>query len=485
MFYYARSDTHFLLYIYDHLRNELAELSAANHPDGKPIDRVIKRSKEESLQRYEHLTCDPETGIGARGWFNTLCKSPAAYNREQFAVYKAVHKWRDDLARREDESPQYFMTQQILADIARILPSDKKALWSLLNHNAGVLKPYLDELFDLIQEARNKGCTGPTMLEFFKQWTTGPAILGKKLPSLRNPPSETPLPNAQELKSTRSQLWGDVQLSSVWDPATKKPNMEGVVVIPLFYVDFSAEQAQPEPAKPQKREKKAESDEEEDEGFTLKKGTGRKRKVSDAGLEQQQQQEDSAAASTFASVPASASDSDAEAGESEDEEEEDGEIAEQNASQQQLLDEKALRKVARKAHKEAKRLAAEAAATDTPEARAAAEAALKEAKRARRAAKKAARQAKQAQGQGPVQQSNKKAKKEEEEEEETPFDYTKAASVLYANKPPGEEDAPAQNGGKGGKKFDPYTQRQLGGEELRPEKNLNYAKKGRTATFKK
>ena len=43
MFYYARSDTHFLLYIYDHLRNELAELSAANHPDGKPIDRVIKR----------------------------------------------------------------------------------------------------------------------------------------------------------------------------------------------------------------------------------------------------------------------------------------------------------------------------------------------------------------------------------------------------------------------------------------------------------
>ena len=131
------------------------------------------------------------------------------------------------------------------------------------------------------------------------------------------------------------------------------------------------------------------------------------------------------------------------------------------------------------------RLAAEAAATDTPEARAAAEAALKEAKRARRAAKKAARQAKQAQGQGPVQQSNKKAKKEEEEEEETPFDYTKAASVLYANKPPGEEDAPAQNGGKGGKKFDPYTQRQLGGEELRPEKNLNYAKKGRTATFKK
>ena len=130
------------------------------------------------------------------------------------------------------------------------------------------------------------------MLEFFKQWTTGPAILGKKLPSLRNPPSETPLPNAQELKSTRSQLWGDVQLSSVWDPATKKPNMEGVVVIPLFYVDFSAEQAQPEPAKPQKREKKAESDEEEDEGFTLKKGTGRKRKVSDAGLEQQQQQEE-------------------------------------------------------------------------------------------------------------------------------------------------------------------------------------------------
>ncbi|EEP82014.1 conserved hypothetical protein [Uncinocarpus reesii 1704] len=64
MFDYARSDTHYLLYIYDHLRNELIERST---PGENLIDYVQENSKEEALQRYERPVYDTETGQGAGG----------------------------------------------------------------------------------------------------------------------------------------------------------------------------------------------------------------------------------------------------------------------------------------------------------------------------------------------------------------------------------------------------------------------------------
>lgn len=51
MFDYARSDTHYLLYIYDHLRNELVENPT---PEFNLVDHVAERSKKEALLRYEH-----------------------------------------------------------------------------------------------------------------------------------------------------------------------------------------------------------------------------------------------------------------------------------------------------------------------------------------------------------------------------------------------------------------------------------------------
>jgi len=118
---YARSDTHFLLYIYDRLRNALLEESSRppSPVDGVDVDmtaqrrnpqeamrQVLERSGETALRMYERETYDSETGKGS-GWGTAARKhlSQGTINEELGAVFKAVHQWRDQVARQEDESP--------------------------------------------------------------------------------------------------------------------------------------------------------------------------------------------------------------------------------------------------------------------------------------------------------------------------------------------------------------------------------------------
>lgn len=141
---YARSDTHFLLFIYDNLRNALLDRaqssSARNSPTSTPppspptssafhpsititdtnpahslVHEVLARSAETSLRVYEKERYDEE-GAGSGGW-DTLARkwnkgsltaeaerAGDVVGRVQRAVYRCVHAWRDRVAREEDES---------------------------------------------------------------------------------------------------------------------------------------------------------------------------------------------------------------------------------------------------------------------------------------------------------------------------------------------------------------------------------------------
>lgn len=121
MMMYARSDTHFLLYIYDRLRNALLEESSRppSPIEGVDVDmtaqrrnpqeamrQVLERSGETALRVYERDIYDFETGKGS-GWGSAARKHlfQGTINEEVGAVFKAVHQWRDQVARQEDESP--------------------------------------------------------------------------------------------------------------------------------------------------------------------------------------------------------------------------------------------------------------------------------------------------------------------------------------------------------------------------------------------
>jgi len=127
---YARSDTHYLLYTYDNLRNALLDrgLSQSRSRSASPagsshavsssgnalIKQVLARSEETSLKTYDKEVYDGQGGTGSNGWYTLarkwnkgalLAGGPSVgVDALQRAVYQVVHRWRDTVAREEDES---------------------------------------------------------------------------------------------------------------------------------------------------------------------------------------------------------------------------------------------------------------------------------------------------------------------------------------------------------------------------------------------
>ena len=216
MFNYARSDTHFLLYIYDSMRNELLDRSDPSRPQGDLVDSVLQHSKREALQRYENPLYDIEGGSGPVGWYNILKFNPALFNKQQFAVFRAVHRWRDDIARQEDEATYSIMSKQVLLKISTNIPTNKPALFGSSGPITSYMKQNLDSLLKTINEARLAGEAGPDSREMMQKLaplhvkhyagnsTAEVGVLANSGAAVPGQTTRSGLP----AKSDRSQLWG-------------------------------------------------------------------------------------------------------------------------------------------------------------------------------------------------------------------------------------------------------------------------------------
>lgn len=126
MLVYARSDTHFLLFIYDNLRNALVDRATSrtfgvrqSETNSSSLDsdqryhllrEVLSRSEETSLRLHQTESYDEEEGSGPGGWdtlarkWNKVAFTKAADNTISKSAYLRLHNWRDRVAREEDES---------------------------------------------------------------------------------------------------------------------------------------------------------------------------------------------------------------------------------------------------------------------------------------------------------------------------------------------------------------------------------------------
>ena len=166
MFDYARSDTHFLLYVFDNMRNELL---AKSEKPGELIDNVMEESKKVALQRYERSFYDSELGMGSNGWYHMLIKQSAIFSKEQFSVFKAVHQWRDEVGRKEDESVQFVMQNGSLYNLTREMPSAIPQLLGCLLRVSDPVRKRLSELLGVIARARANGVNGPQMKDVLRE----------------------------------------------------------------------------------------------------------------------------------------------------------------------------------------------------------------------------------------------------------------------------------------------------------------------------
>lgn len=235
MFEYARSDTHFLLYIYDNLRNEINQLPAAACSEEHPLRDVLRSSKEESLQTYTRMIYDVERGTGTGGWASSLRSTPSLLSGEQLAVYKAVHKWRDLQARKEDTNPAIVMGRDVIFSIARALPDNVHALLGSHQPFPTNLRPRANELLDIIRKAMVEDKNPPNIEELSRpkmlfQARSEGAETQPLVPKLKDQTGQTANRTKDDVNggpiTHESRLWGetlneDVIPASFNDPACR------------------------------------------------------------------------------------------------------------------------------------------------------------------------------------------------------------------------------------------------------------------------
>ncbi|KAJ9125250.1 hypothetical protein QFC22_000205 [Naganishia vaughanmartiniae] len=198
MLHYARSDTHFLLYVYDQLRNSLLERA-----QGKQdlVRQVLKRSEDTALKLYTRIHYDAEKGFGMHGWRAMLKRQmghkgsmtmmPEYGNSDDIGiwgigelakkkerVFKRLHAWRDAVSREEDESPFYVMPNGMLWSIVQRLPQSEDGLLRTVDYSkSGIPARRKDELLKVILDACREGSEAYAAAVQAKKAASGAGLL--------------------------------------------------------------------------------------------------------------------------------------------------------------------------------------------------------------------------------------------------------------------------------------------------------------------
>ncbi|KAJ2320788.1 exosome nuclease subunit [Coemansia sp. RSA 2611] len=176
MLAYARSDTHYLLYVCDRMRAELlergarlvgtsladpdaahfGELAGIDHVTSalQPLELVLARSQATALKTHVKEGYDAEHGLGAGGWARLLRKWRHALAPAQLAVFRALHQWRDCVARDEDESVRYVLPNHMLFTLASKMPAEPAPLLAACQPTPPLLRLHAADVARLIARAR-------------------------------------------------------------------------------------------------------------------------------------------------------------------------------------------------------------------------------------------------------------------------------------------------------------------------------------------
>ncbi|WFD02256.1 exosome nuclease subunit [Malassezia obtusa] len=156
MLYYARSDTHSLLYIYDKLREELLQ-------QGGPaaVREVFERSKATASKVYAKEPWDAQ-GDSRTGWHTLWLRhggdlaraapqpKPLALMGKEERLMRRLHQWRDAVARDEDEGAHYLLSIQSLMHLVFRMPTRADEVRRALPATAAAVRQRAAELAHVI-----------------------------------------------------------------------------------------------------------------------------------------------------------------------------------------------------------------------------------------------------------------------------------------------------------------------------------------------
>lgn len=149
MIQYARADTHFLLYIYDILRNKLIEKGA--------LQDVLFESRRVACRRFEYTTFRNDLNEWPSGQYglSSLKRMMLQYNlpMSKRELLDSLLTWRDQLARAADESPRYILSNRALINLCNLShPIDIRKITSAVGKLSNDIKTELPSLIAILQK---------------------------------------------------------------------------------------------------------------------------------------------------------------------------------------------------------------------------------------------------------------------------------------------------------------------------------------------
>ncbi|XP_022597415.1 exosome component 10 [Seriola dumerili] len=145
MVQYARTDTHYLLYIYDSVRAQLLDF---NHGQTGLLQCVWNKSKDISLKKYLKPIYTEES------YLELQRKQKKSFNTQQLTAFRLLFAWRDKLARQEDESTGYVLPTHMMSKISEELPKEPQGIIACCNPVPPLVRQQVNELHLLVQQAR-------------------------------------------------------------------------------------------------------------------------------------------------------------------------------------------------------------------------------------------------------------------------------------------------------------------------------------------
>lgn len=144
---YAQEDSHYLLYCFDRLKNDL--LNAGNEQKNL-LRSAFMRSRDICMKHYKKPIFHDED------YKELARRSKKNLNTRQDWALKELFAWRDKTGRQEDESLRYVLPDHMLLQIADVLPKEMQGILACCNPVPPLVKQELHELHRLILQARDK-----------------------------------------------------------------------------------------------------------------------------------------------------------------------------------------------------------------------------------------------------------------------------------------------------------------------------------------
>ncbi|KAB5529605.1 hypothetical protein DKX38_019686 [Salix brachista] len=160
---YAREDTHYLLHIYDLMRDLLLSKPNDNENADPPLLEVYNRSYDVCMQLYEKEL------LTENSYLNMYGLPIAGFNAQQLAIVAGLYEWRDAIARAEDESTGYILPNKTLLEIAKEMPVTSSQLRRLMKSKHSYIERHLSSIVSIIRHSMQTSAAFEAAVQHLKE----------------------------------------------------------------------------------------------------------------------------------------------------------------------------------------------------------------------------------------------------------------------------------------------------------------------------